>query len=122
MASTSVFDALFSLFGGSVHLAAWLPGLLIRLCGLWLAAVGWKRHRVLGFMLFFVASAIGVASSVFVAIGMSRSTQMPGGASSVYSAATSLGYLSAILSLCALGHLAFRATFAPPVQPQIYKP
>jgi hypothetical protein len=120
--SNNFLDALFSFFSTSNTLAAWLPALIFRICGLVLAAIGWNRHRVLGFLLFLISSALGIASTAFTAVGVSQMRSSNAQAMQFYSAATTLGYLATVMGLWGLGHFVFRATFAPRSKPAVYQP
>jgi hypothetical protein len=123
MASNSFLDSIIAFFSAAAaaNLGVWLPGLLFRLVGLWLAAVGWNRHRILGFLLFLISSAVGLASSVVAAIGMAGISNYSRAGVSLFSVSTTLGYLSAIAGLFGLGNLVFRAKFAPPAKAEVYQ-
>ena len=119
---TNFLDALFSLFNSSNSLAPWLPALLFRICGLVLAAIGWNRHRIFGFLLFLISSALGIASSTLTAFAVSQMHGSNAQGMRFYSASATLGYLAIIMGLWGLGHFVFRANFAPPRKPDVYQP
>jgi hypothetical protein len=123
MTFRNLFDELISFFNSMPSgPAQWLVGLLFPICGLVLAAIGWKRHQILGFLLFLISSALGIASRVVGIIGISRVRNSAGQGLGFLSASTTLAYLATIMGLWGLGYFVFRAKFTPPTKPEVYQP
>ncbi len=112
MNSSSFLDQLFGFFFGSANIAVitCLPWLLLQLCGLWLALVGWSRHRVPGFLILVIGSAFGVASLVLQAISFSHFHDGTG-MEAWFSFSFALDSLSKIAFLFGVGHLAYSTKF-----------
>jgi len=123
--STNFLDRLISYFtspNALANLATWLPVLFFNTCGVVLAAIGWNRHRVFGFLLFLISSALGIARSGLAALAASQLQHSHTQAMHLYSASTTLGYVAIIISLWGLGWFVFRANFARPRKPEVYQP
>jgi hypothetical protein len=123
MTFKNLLDELISFFSSRPYgPAQWLVGLLFPICGLVLAAIGWKRHQILGFLLFLISSALGIASHVVGIVGISRVRNSTSEGLGFLSASTTLAYLATIIGLWGLGYFVFRAKFAPPAKPEVYQP
>lgn len=123
----SFFTSIFSLIVGArlPDFMAILPGFLFSGCEIWLAAVGWKRHRALGFIFFLISGSIGI---VWTTLWIIAATNSPGSHYAwqrnnfLLQIAPALSFISGIFGTLGLGHLAYRAKFASPANPEFRHP
>ena len=123
MASNSFLDQLLGSFFHPANFAivALLPYLLLRVCGLWLSLVGWLRHRVLGFLFFAIAAALGLISLLLQAIGYFKFRESAG-MQIWFSFSSALSFASTTVLLVGIGHLAYRTKCVPSTNGDIPQP
>ena len=125
MASHSFLDSILSFIDGAAlgGLAELLPGLFFSICEIWFAAVGWNRHRALGFRFILLAGAIGIASHLMWAIAMTQTPKFESTSHMfAFHIASAVNFISRIFAAIGLGHLAYRAKFASSAIPEFHHP
>lgn len=120
MSSNSPLDLLLSLVSGMFRSPALniLPSLFFNLAVLWFGIVGWKRHRVRGFLLWLAAAVLGLVSnitfmSVFVGDHYMSSPQVL-----ALAIGRQLGTIGTIFFAAGVWHFVYRTRFGPPEPPE----
>lgn len=115
--TSSLLDRFLRLYGDLSH--TWLPGmpphLLILLVGMWLAVVGWKRHRAPGFLLLLAASVIGLAANSTFIVFYGDGSEFTPERARLASISFQIGIIAEIFGAAGIWHFAYRARFAPPL-------
>ena len=118
MQQLSLIDTMLSPFHAFRHSLQndVMPYLLFYLAVLWLAAVGWKRHRMPGFLLLLMSSIIGLISAVMLMVGGLGSPNFSPERADTHTldVAYQLALIAMILITAGIWHFVYRARFAPP--------
>ena len=109
-----LLDVLGPLFQVGIKIGPMLPGVLFNIGVLWLALLGWQKHRVSGFLLVLTAAAIGLTSSLLWLSVMGAGTSSFSDHMLILAVANALHPISMIFWIAGLWCLVYRARFAPP--------